>query len=158
MSPISRPAIGSSATGSGGTGRGSVTGVGGAGGRAFGSSAVAGGGGVGRATGGCFFAHAPIRASATITAQKTLCLCIIISAQSLLGGRRARPVGIAIRARAGKLAQPGAIAMDGEDLFLARPARHEGDVPAVRRKRRAFVVADRVGQVAGLPGRELEHA
>ena len=55
MSPMSRPEIGSSAIGSGGTGRGSETGVGGAGGRFASGAGVATGGGVGRAMGGAGF-------------------------------------------------------------------------------------------------------
>src|SRR5690349_6306968 len=55
MSPMSRDEIGSSATGSGGTGRGSDTGVGGAGGRFASGVDEATGGGVGRAIGGAGF-------------------------------------------------------------------------------------------------------
>src|SRR6185436_20315719 len=65
MSPMSREAIGSSVTGSGGTGLGSATGVGGAGGVES-DNGGGGGGGVTRATGGCFLAHPPTRAR-TIT-------------------------------------------------------------------------------------------
>src|SRR5688572_2098005 len=63
---MSRLASVSSTTGSGGTGVGSATGSGGEGGRVV-PDAPATGGGVGRATGGCFFAHAAGSASATNT-------------------------------------------------------------------------------------------
>src|SRR6185436_2547631 len=82
MSPMSREAIGSSATGSGGTGRGSSTGVGGAGGRE--SAGAGGGGGDTRATGGAFLAHPPATARTITTTQQRCCLCVIISALSLL--------------------------------------------------------------------------
>src|SRR3954470_2254996 len=71
MSPMSRAEIGSSTTGSGGTGRGSETGVGGAGGRFASGDADVPGGGVGLAIGGCGFLHATVSASiAAITNRK----------------------------------------------------------------------------------------
>jgi hypothetical protein len=54
--------------GSAGTGVGSLIGVGGAGGRAFGSVLPAGGGVVGFATGGFFGPHAAMVASASTSA------------------------------------------------------------------------------------------
>src|SRR5215218_3795986 len=84
MSPMSRAEIGSSATGSGGTGRGSETGVGGAGGR-FASEAAEGGGGVGLAIGGCGFLHATVSASIAAITNRKCCLYFVISSQSLLG-------------------------------------------------------------------------
>src|SRR5688572_22081121 len=55
-----RPAIESSATGSGGTTTGSLTGCGGGGGLLSVVVVKSGGGGIGRATGAAFFAHALI--------------------------------------------------------------------------------------------------
>src|SRR3954453_13158828 len=70
MTSRSLPASGSSEiVGSGGIGGFSRTGSGGAGGRAVVSAVVEGGGGIGRATGGFFFPHAPTMASAITTAH-----------------------------------------------------------------------------------------
>src|SRR5882672_4210217 len=68
----------SDAIGSAGTGTASRTGSGGPGGRPEVVELVAGGGLVGRATGGFFFPHAPTSASATIIATTTLRLCFIV--------------------------------------------------------------------------------
>ena len=87
MSPMSRAEIGSSAIGSGGTGRGSETGVGGAGGR-FASGVVAAGGGVGRAMGGAGFLQPAAATSINTVTKRMGCLCIVISDESLLGVRR----------------------------------------------------------------------
>src|SRR3954452_18630014 len=75
---MSEAASVSEAIGSAGTGCGSCTGSGGAGGRpAFGP--LDGGGGVGRATGGFFLAHAPTASSTSSTATTTSRLYIIVS-------------------------------------------------------------------------------
>src|SRR5687768_4225289 len=67
-----------------------------------------------------------------------------------------RPVRVPIRAGAGDLPQPGAVAVNREDLLLAGAGRDESDMAAVRGKRRALVVADVVGERAGVPGREVK--
>jgi hypothetical protein len=69
----------SDASGSAGTGTGSRTGSGGAGGRVPVLVPVPAGGVVGRATGGFFFAHAPIIISAIIATIRKLRLLIIVS-------------------------------------------------------------------------------
>jgi hypothetical protein len=74
--------------GSGGTGRGSDTGVGGAGGRFASGVVVATGGGVGLAMGGAGFLQPAAAASINIVMKRMGCLCIVISAESLLGVRR----------------------------------------------------------------------
>ena len=81
MLSMSRPEMSSAATGSGGTGLGSETGVGGAGGPLV-VSLAGGGGGVGRATGGGFFAHAlPISSDQQRHTGQMSLRVIIISAQ-----------------------------------------------------------------------------
>ena len=84
MSPMSRAEIGSSAIGSGGTGLGSETGVGGAGGRLASAVEVATGGGVGLAMGGAGFLQPAASTSNTAVTKKRGCLCIVISDESLL--------------------------------------------------------------------------
>ncbi len=80
MSSMSRAAsVFSAGTGSGGIGRASVTGSGGAGGRVA-VAEVGGGGAVGRAIGGCFFAHALAPAASTNAAHivRALRFCIAV--------------------------------------------------------------------------------
>ena len=77
---MSIAASGSSLSGSGGTGVVSGTGSGGAGGRrAPVASPPAGGGGIGRATGGFFLAHAPTPSASAITAITAYVVCVILS-------------------------------------------------------------------------------
>src|SRR3954471_3224586 len=74
----------SDAIGSEGTATGSCTGSGGAGGRELPVDVAGGGETGGRAPGGFFSPHAPATISATIAITRTVRLCVIVSAFSLL--------------------------------------------------------------------------
>src|SRR5688572_11878183 len=103
---ISLTFSGSSAIGSGGTLRFSAIGSGGIGGRLALLAGSAGGGGIGRATGGVFLPHAPTVTARTIRIHKAdvRLKCILLNPPALL-----RPVRILVRARFRDLLQTAAV-------------------------------------------------
>src|SRR5687768_5989878 len=144
------PAIESSDTGSGGTGIGSLTGCGGGGGP-VGPPVAVGGGGIGRATAGCFFAHAlivnvistarTINLSCLMRTSLEPCPWNIWNLLELLEPLLLRPMRSRVIAIAGDLPEIPAVPIDGEDLAATLARRHEGQMPAVRRPHRALVRA-----------------
>src|SRR5438067_5652193 len=157
--------IASSRTGSGGTMAGSVTGSGGAGGRpGVEGAVVAGGGGVGRATGGVFLPHAA--AITLANASHSTIRRTVIVASPIAGARRAstgrasrspRPVGLLVVAGFRDLLQPFSVLRDREDLRLAGARRHERQMAAVGRERGALVGPFAEGELRDVAGRQIEH-
>jgi hypothetical protein len=113
--------------GSAGMVTGSGTGSGGAGGRVGvepGVPVVAGGGVVGRATGGCFFPHAPAKPKTTTTISAT---DIRLIQQALSSSR---PIGKLVFAIARNLPHAAAVAADDRDLRLPPSRCRERNVAA----------------------------
>src|SRR5262245_49796735 len=99
---------------------------------------------VGRANGGLGFPHATLPSETAISIAAPTCrICsrVIRCLFFVRNGWLLRPVRILVDAGFGDLPERSAVARDRVNLLLAGAIRDEGEMPAVRRERRALVAA-----------------
>src|SRR6185503_16152164 len=151
----------SPSVGIGGTGTGSLIGCGGpGGGPGAGSLIPTGAGGCGRATGGLPpFLHPAMRTVTTRTRTINAFESRFITRHLSLVTRNPvllRPIRRPVVAVSRDLTEVAPVLVDGEDLAAARARRHECQVAAVRRPRRAFIAAFAKRDLPRLAGADVQ--